>query len=119
MAKKKTTKKKSGPSKADAIRQYSAKNPEAGPTEVANAVNSANKWDLTPQYVSTIWSNDKKKAEEGEGKAPAKRGRPPKKKAAKSDLGYDDLLQAKELAKQMGGVEQAKKALDALAKLTD
>jgi hypothetical protein len=65
---------------------------------------------VTPQYVSTIRSNKRRK----KGKR-SKNGAAVKPASDKVSLGT--LVQAKRLADQLGGVAKAKEALDALSKL--
>jgi hypothetical protein len=62
--------------------------------------------------VSTVLSNDKRKSGKGRrGKRGGRRGAP------RADKGLATLIQAKKLSDQMGGIEPARKALNALAKL--
>ena len=106
--------KKSGkPGKAEAIREYSKNNPKAGPSEIAKAL-SAEGYEVSAAYVSTIKSLAKKRK--------GKRGRPrgtgagaPRKSGDSISIAM--LMQAKSLASKLGGVAEAKAALDALAKL--
>ena len=90
-------------SKADAIRNFQKENPEASPTDVADALKKSGYKDLTPQYVSTIKSMDKRKAQ-----GPMKSGK----------ITADDLITAKEFVDSLGGVGRAKQAIDMLSKLT-
>jgi len=99
MAKRATNK----PSKADAIRNFQKDNPEASPTIVADALKKAGYKDVTPQYVSTIKSMDKRKAN-----GPLKSGK----------ITAEDLMTAKEFVDSIGGVGRAKQAMDMLSKLT-
>lgn len=99
---------KSGPNKSVAIREYKAANPEAKPKQIAEALSGLN---VSAQFVSTVLSNDKKK---GKG---AKRGPKPGSKAATTDL--QSLLHAKKLVTQLGGVDAARAAINALAQLLD
>jgi len=113
-----------GPSKSDLIRTTSAENPEAGPTEVAKLIQTAHNIKVSPAMVSTVLSQDRTR-----GGKPAKRGRPPKatggrgRKAAASTarsgggVSVDTLVRIKQLADEMGGVDQARKALDALSQI--
>jgi hypothetical protein len=111
MAKKRSA---GGPNKAQLIRDYMKDNPQAGPKDVADAVNNQHGLKLSAQYVSTIKALDKKAGKK-------KLGRPKGSKAAAAPAAGADvissLLQAKKLADAMGGVANAKMALDALAKL--
>jgi hypothetical protein len=92
--------------KSAAIRDYITSNPGDGPTAVADALNSTHGWKISAAYVSTI------KNKMRDVKVGLRRGR--------SIGGLDEkaLLQAKELAKQAGGIGQAKAALDLLDRLT-
>ncbi len=100
----------SGVSKSQAIREYITANPDQGPKAVAEALNATG-IDVTAAFVSTVKSTDKRKS----GK---RRGRPGRKPGGGGDaLSLDLLLKAKRLAEQLGGVAEAKKAIDAYAKL--
>ncbi len=120
MAKSKTAPKKAAPKKAapkkkvnksQAIRDAVKDNPKAGPTEIAQIV-SKRGIKVTPTFVSTVKTMAKKR------KRRAKRKAAPVAKPAVSDkVSLSTLVQAKKLADQMGGVEKAKDALAALAKL--
>ncbi len=125
-------KKRGGVSKSQAIRDYCGANPKAKPKEVADALASQGVV-VTPQFVSTIRSNAKRK------KSVRRPGRPAKSASAKrpgrparaagkrrssgggssSEVSIDSLVKAKKIVKEMGSVEDAKKALDALSKLMD
>jgi len=116
-------KKRSGVSKSQAIRDYYDTNPKAKPKEVAAELATQGVV-VTPQFVSTIRSNTKRKKTTKRPGRPAgstsakPRGRAPR--AASSDAGevsIDSLLKAKKIVAEMGSVEDAKKALDAFAKL--
>ncbi len=108
--------------KVAAIRRYLNRHPDAKPREVVAALKRRG-IDVTPASVSTIKHQLKTKgllqpsgaAAGAKAKAtPARRGRRP---AAAGEITAEALMQAKSLADSLGGVEQAKKALDALAKL--
>lgn len=120
MAKKKTATKrrpqKRTVNKSEEVRSYMASNPDAQPKEVAEALGKKG-IKVTPQAVSTIKFNEAKKA----GKKAGRRGRPKGAKRTKGTNGtvqVDSLLKAKAFAAQMGGVDEAKQALDVLAKLS-
>jgi hypothetical protein len=97
-----------GPSKSEAIRSYKSKNPDAGPKAIAAAL-ADDGIKVTPAFVSTVLSNDKRKG----GSTGRGRGR----RAGGGNASLDNLIQAKKLAEQMGGIEQARAALDALARI--
>src|SRR5690348_15255794 len=113
MAKKAAT----GANKSATIRNYKKEHPEAGPTEIATSL-SKDGMRVTPQFVSTVLSNAKRRG----GKRGRRRmGRRAAAPVARQTSGNNDLLQnlveAKKLAERMGGVEKAREALDVLAKL--
>lgn len=99
--------------KAAAIREYTKANPDAGPQETAEAL-KAQGFDCTPGYVSTIKSLAKKGRRKSGRKA---RGSKTEGAVVSEGLSISLLVQAKKLATQLGGVAQAKAAIDALAKL--
>ncbi len=108
-----------GASKSDLIRSTSAENPTAGPTEVAKLIQTSHNIKVSPAMVSTVLSQDRTR-----GGKPAKRGRPPKsatkagrKASSGGGVSVETLLRIKKLADEMGGVHEAKRALDALSQL--
>ncbi len=114
MARKKAAKKASKPTessdnKAQAIRDYSNENPDDGPSAVAKALNAKYGWGISPQYVSTIKSGDRRRMG-----IRAKRGRP---LGSTKEISVQKLKKAKQLAEELGGVQQARAALDALVDL--
>lgn len=103
-------KKSGGQNVSAAIRAYYAKNSDAGPKEIAEGL-AKDGLKVTSGYVSTVLSNDRRKS----GKPGRRKG---KKRGPRSGgAAFADLVQAKRLADQMGGVEPARKALTALAKI--
>src|SRR5690242_8878101 len=60
-----------GPSKSQLIRDYLAANPKDGPQVVAAALKTAHGLTVTPQFVSTIKSNAKRKKRRG-GRKPGR-----------------------------------------------
>jgi hypothetical protein len=105
-------KKSGGPSKSDAIRKYQAAHEDAGPKGIAEAL-SKDGIKVSAAFVSTVLSNDRKRA----GKRRRRKGSR-KPGPAKGGL-MAKLVQAKSLVREMGGIKQAQEALDALAKLLD
>jgi hypothetical protein len=100
-----------GPNKSNAIRAYKGSHSDAGPKAIAEALGKDG-IKVTPQFVSTVLSNDKRKGGNGRRRRRGRRGgRPGANKTMAS------LMQAKKLAEQMGGIEPARRALNALAKL--
>ena len=100
--------------KTQAVLAYLADNPDDKPKAVAEALSSRG-IKVTAGAVSTIKFNAAKK-----GTAPAaKIGRPAKavKASGQGSSSLDQLLAAKDLVDKVGGVDEAKRLLDALAKL--
>ncbi len=109
--------------KTAAIQRYLKRKPEAKPREVVAAL-AKKGMQVTPATVSTIKNQMKNKgmlpaaggaAKAKRATASARRGRP--RKAAAANATLDMLKQAKSLAETAGGVDKAKKLLDALAEL--
>jgi hypothetical protein len=103
-----------GPNKSQAIRDYKEANPTASPKEIAEALAKSGVT-VSAQFVSTVLSNAKRKG----GKI-GKRGRKPGRKAGvagMADAGLEQLLTAKKLVDSLGGIDRARSAIDALAKL--
>ena len=109
-------------SKTQAIRAELEKDPGAMPKPLAEKLRAMG-YDVKPQYVSVMKSTLKKEAE---GRTPATTGsqdHPPaaaKQAAARGsdDISFESLRKAKELSAELGGIEKAKEALDALIQLT-
>ena len=110
-----------GPNKSALIREYKTKDANIGPKAIVSKLKSEHGIEVSAQFVSTVLSQAKKKS----GKK-GRRGRPPGSgKAAKASpakatsggLSVELLLKAKKLANELGGVEEAKAALDALARI--
>lgn len=107
--------KKTATNKTKLIKDAMAENPEATPKEIAD---SLSKHGISAQYVSTVKFNMNKKAE---GRPVGKPGRRPGTASigsSSSQIEYSDLMKAKGLADQMGGVQKAKAVLDALSELS-
>ena len=127
-------KKTSGPNKSQAIRDYYAANPEAKPKQVVEAL-AAQGIEVSAAFVSTIKSTSK-------GDKPAtRRGAPASKstrtaaapaapraaassnsssnKRSEHTLSIDNLLKAKDLVKELGGIDNAINTLSALKQLAD
>jgi hypothetical protein len=86
------------------IRDYKKEHRSAGPTEIADAL-TKNGSKVSPQFVSTVLSNARRKGRKG-GSA----------KAAGGDT-VQTLVRAKKLSDQMGGIDKARAALNALARI--
>ena len=111
-------KKKTGVSKSQAIRDYLAKNPNATASEVVPAL-AGKGIKVTPGLVSNVKSTSgpkrRRKKKAGRKKV-VKRRRPGRRSAA--ELSAKDLIAAKQLADQLGGIGEARRALDTLERLT-
>jgi len=105
---------KDGPTTSQLIRDHMAAHPKDGPQAVSAAMKANHGRDVTPQFVSTVKSNDKKRRRRG------RKARGPGRPAAAGNgarLSLDALMAAKRFVEQMGGVDKAKSAVDSLAKL--
>ena len=106
-------KKARGANKSELIRNYRIENPDSGPKAISEALTKVGH-KVTPAFVSTVLSNDKRRS----GKPKGRRGRRPAGAASNNGaVALNQLIQAKKLADQMGGVDKARTALDSLAKL--
>ena len=110
--------KKSAPklSKSAAIREYSGSHASAKPKEIAEALNKSG-YAVTPQYVSMILSNDRKKAGKPKRTRRTKTSSAKPKATPNQQLSMEDLLAAKQLIQATGSLAKAKAALDAYANL--
>ena len=108
--------------KSKLIRDTKRDNPSLGPTDMSAMLKETHGVDINPAMISTVLSQDRIR-----GGKPLRRGRPPK-GSKKSDsapkansssegLSIESLVQAKLLADKMGGIGEAKAALDALSRL--
>jgi len=104
-------------SKTAAIKAALKANPKKLPKEIAELMN-AEGWDVTAQRISVVKSalKAKKKAKKAAAPAPEPEAGPVVPKDAVS-VGL--LVKAKKLVKELGGVTEAKAALNALAQLLD
>ena len=105
-------KKAGGPSKSKAIRDYKAANDGAGPKAIAEAL-AKDGIKVSAGFVSTVLSNARKKSRKG--RRGGRGGRP----AVAGGASLRQLVLAKRLAEKMGGVNEARQALNLLAKLLD
>ncbi len=110
-------KKKTGISKSQAIRNYLVTNPKATPNEIVAAMGKKG-IKVTPGLAANVkfTSGPKRRRKKKAGKkGVVKRRRPGRRSAAA--LSADDLLAAKQLADQLGGIGEARRALDTLERL--
>ena len=125
-------KKSGGPNKSAAIREYVTANPEAKPPEIVGAMKDQG-IEVSPAFVSTIKSKTVGKSATKTGRRagrPKKAGRPKgstkaavaaapatRSSTGQGTVSVDQLLKAKKLAGELGGVSQARAALEALEKI--
>ena len=119
-------KKSGGPNKSAAIRDYVTAHPEAKPKEIVEAM-KAQGINVSTAFVSTIKSKTvgsgrkKKGRKAGRPKAAATPAAASTSRASKADgnLSLDQLLKAKKLADELGGVAKARATLEALEKIVE
>lgn len=102
---------KSGPNKSHEIRDYRLANPAAPPKETAEAMKKAG-ITVHPILSARFLSQAKRK-----GCKIGKPGRNPNSLGTPAKNEFEQLLRAKRLADTLGGVNQARTTLDALARL--
>jgi len=95
-------KKGDGPNKSQAIRDYQVKNPNDGPKAISAALKKEG-IKVTPAFVSTIRTMDKKK-----NMLPL---------ASLTDASLGNVLKAKTFADSVGGIDEALASLQALQQL--
>lgn len=120
------TKKRGGKranSKSAAIREYITAHPEAGPTAVCAAL-KAKGVAISPAHVSNVKAAMARKAKKSAGSASSngharrKPGRPGRASSAAVDaVSLSQLVEARNFAAHVGGVDQAVALLQTLAKL--
>jgi hypothetical protein len=99
--------------KSEAIRMYLKDHPDAGPKQVGNALKKK-RITVQPALVSNVKANLRRKSGEVKPRLNGpRRGRPSK----ASLVNVDDLVLAREFCRRVGGIEAARVALDAIAKL--
>lgn len=103
--------------KTAAIRAALKANPEKLPKELAELMN-AEGWDVTAQRISVVKSalKAKKKTKKAAAPTPEPEATP---EIPKDAVSVGLLVKAKKLVKELGGVKEAKAALNALAQLLD
>jgi len=111
-----------GPNKSELIRAYKAENPNAKPKEIVEALGKQG-ITVTPQTVSTVLTNAKKKGDAvgNGGKQGKRRGRKPNATAnVAADLGnaLEAVIAAGRLLRAAGSAEQAKAIIDRLGQET-
>jgi hypothetical protein len=117
-------KKSGGPNKSQAIRDYYAAHPNAKPKEISAELKKAGV-DVTPAFISTIRSTSMGKKKKTTKTSSAKSA-PAKAASAKSapakggaTVSIEGLLKAKNMVKELGGIDNAIATLSALKRLAD
>jgi len=105
-------------SKSGAVRAYFQRYPQAGPTEVANALKKEG-IEISPAHVSNVKAAMKRRNGLNNGHAGRRRGRPgrPARMAGGDAVSISSLLEARSFAERVGGVEKASALISALSKL--
>lgn len=98
--------------KSEKIREY-LRTARRAKTSTVVAALAEQGIEVTPQFVSTVKTNSKRRKKKKGGREGTGVTAAPK----NDKLSLSTLLQAKKLAEHLGGVAKAKAALDALAKL--
>jgi hypothetical protein len=104
-----------------AIREYRNTHRKAKPKAIAQALAEEKGINVSPAYVSTILSTDRRKKKKGKRGAAGdevavgRRGRRPA--SDKFDDVINDLQAARQLVEKLGSIDKARAALAALAKL--
>ena len=101
--------KRGGVNVSQLVRDYKSQHKRSKPKDIAEAL-SAGGTKISPQYVSTVLSNWRRKKGRKAKRAPASSNNG-------SGLDVAQLVKAKALVEKLGGIDQAKKAVDALAKI--
>jgi hypothetical protein len=103
--------------KTQTVRQALSDNPQKSSKEIADLLQTQG-LDVTAGYVSTIKTNMKgKKKKAKAAAAPAPEAAAPA--VPKDAISIGLLQKAKKLAAQLGGIKEAKAAIDALAQILD
>jgi len=117
---------------SQAIRDYLSTNPKATPNEIVAALGKKG-IKVSPGLASNVkYTSGPKRLKKKTGKKKAGKKKAGKKKAGKrkvvkrrrpgrraaAELSADDLLAAKQLADQLGGIGEVRRALDTLERLT-
>ena len=121
--------KRKGPNKSEAIREYYRNSPGAKPKEIVLALKKKG-ITVSAQQVSTCRMNaikngllvdqDSKVKQKKAAKGPKRLVRRANSTAAFSaDISIEDLVAAKKLVSQMGGLEKAQHTITALSKILD
>ncbi|HVX11942.1 MAG TPA: hypothetical protein VHC22_12230 [Pirellulales bacterium] len=111
------------PNKSEIIRKYLARSPRSTGQEIVRAIKRDAGVDVTPGLVSQVKHQAAKASRpsatpaQASGKMRTPVRRSPRAETGTSTLTLESLMAAKKLVHQLGGIEAAKSAVDALAKL--
>ena len=112
MAKKRSA---GGVNKSEAIRNYLAANPQASPNEIVAGLKQQGV-SVSPGLVSNVkYSKPRAGGKKRRGRPPGRRAK--REGATNGALTAADLLEAKKLVDQLGGIDQAQQALATLDEL--
>ncbi len=107
-----------GVNKSQAIRDYLAANPQAGPTKTVEVL-AKKGIKVTTTLVSGVKTRSGSSKKRGRGRGRPRKTTTRRRRAMRNDtVAITDLLQAKKLAEKMGGIDRAQTALAALARLS-
>ena len=115
--------------KSRLIQDILAVSPDRSPKDIAEEL-TAMGIPTTPNYVSTIKTNLKNKAGAPKRKTKAKKAAPKAPQAPQAakqtavtapsvKINFEELKMAKDMARQLGGVEKAREVLSALMQLSE
>ena len=114
MAKKRSA---AGANKSQAIRDYLSAQPEATPNEIVAGLKQQG-ITVSPGLASNVKYTSGRASRKVRGRRGRRVGRPAgRTRGSNGALSASDLIEAKKLADQLGGIEQARRALEALEEL--
>jgi hypothetical protein len=116
MAKKRATKKKAASSKSRHIREYLQHNPDAGPKQIVADL-AARGIDVSQSLAVQVKARLRHKRPGRKKRAAGKRMAVPSRSQAALAISADELFEAKKFADRLGGIEQAREALETLERL--
>ena len=112
-------------SKTAAIAAALQAHPDKMPKELAEIM-KAEGWDINAQRISVVKSKLKDRSKQKARRKPTTKAAPAEAAAAtatvaktEDGISFDSLKKAKQMAEQLGGIQQAKAAIAALAELVD
>ena len=112
-------------SKTAAIAAALQAHPDKMPKELAEIM-KAEGWDINAQRISVVKSKLKDRSKQKARRKPKTKAAPAEAPAAvapaakaEDGISFDSLKKAKQMAEQLGGIQQAKAAIAALAELVD